>query len=34
MDDSKPRRDGSGRGVRANIGRNPACATPRSRVKK
>jgi len=31
---NSPKRDGSGRGVRANRGRNPSCSTTRSNGKK
>ena len=31
---NSPKRDGSGRGVRANRGRNPACSTTRSNGKQ
>jgi len=29
-----PKRDGSGKGVRANVGRNPNCATPKAEEAK
>ena len=31
---NKPKRNGSGRGVRANAGRHPACKTPRTKAKR